>query len=443
MPGADIRRFSTDRRGQAASFISGLVAASFGAFADAILAPTLLLVVFVARLTDSYIVVGLVPATAASLFFLPAFLVSSTLRGRRKLPWLLGASLVRIAAIALLAYVASQADRLSNGQILQSFFICFATYTLASGFATTLATDVAARAVAREYRGRFFSTRNLVTGIVAIVAALLVVAQFGEEGPAYPDNYRALFVAATVALAIAAFFETRLAEPSRLVGRAPVHRGGFPLLASRYRRFLTFRVALSAVAIADPFYIIFALRELGVGLVVVGWYLLAMLVARVVMQPLWVAYTRAHGARNTLQAAALLRLVMPLIALLIPYIGDAEFYQSRVSDTRVLPVAFGAIFVLAGMALAAQAVANWTYLVEIAPAGRRATFTRPTNVVLAAVGLVPVLGGWIVQRYDFNTLFLVTTGIALLTLTLSGALSASVVQPRPIANAWRVRRARG
>lgn len=443
MPGADIRRFSKDRRGQATSFVSGLIAASLGAFADAILAPTLLLVVFVAQLTDSYVVVGLVPAVAASLFFLPAFVVSSNLRGRRKLPWLLGASLVRIASIALLAYIASQAERLTNAQILQSFFICYATYTLASGFATSLASDIAARAVAREYRGRFFASRNLITGVVAIIAAFVVIRQFSDDGWVFPDNYRALFVAATVALAIAAFFETRLAEPSRLVGRPTAHRGGFPLLASRYRRFLIFRVALSAIAIADPFFVIFALRELQVDRVVVGWYLLAMLLARVVTQPLWVAYTRRHGARNTLQAAALLRLLMPLIALLLPYIRDAEFYTDRISDTRVLATTFGAIFILAGTALAAQAVANWTYLVEIAPAGRRATFMRPTNVVLAIVGLMPLAGGWLIERYDFSTLFLVTTGIALLTLTISGAMSESLSQSRPIANAWRVRRARG
>ncbi len=443
MPGADIRRFSQDRRGQAGSFVAGLIAASLGAFADAILAPTLLLIVFVAQLTDSYIVVGLVPATGTALFFLPSLLVSSSLRGRRKLPWLLGASLVRVASIALLAYIASRANRLTNAQILQSFFICYATYTLASGFVTSLATDIAARAVAREHRGRFFAWRNVITGVVALLAAVLVITQLRDSSPGFPDSYHALFVAAAVALAIATFFETRLAEPSRLVGRAALHRSGFPLMASRYRRYLSFRVALSAAAIADPFFIIYALRELGVGLVVVGWYLLAMLATRVVTQPLWVAYTRRHGARNTLQAAALLRLLMPLIALLVPYIRDAEFYHDRVSDTRILASAYGAIFVLAGMTMAAQAVANWTYLVEIAPTGRRAAFTRPTNVVLAIAGLVPLAGGWLLDRYDFDTLFLITTGIALLTLTLSGALSASVVQPRPIANAWRVRRARG
>ena len=443
MPGADIRRFSKDKQGQATSFVSGVIAASLVALADAILAPTLLLVVFVARLTDSYIIVGLIPAIASSLFFLPTFLVGSSLRGRRKLPWLLGASLVRVAAIALLAYIAAEANRLTNNQILQSFFICYATYILATGLAAALSTDIAARAVARDHRGRFFSSRTLVAGLVALLAAFLVVAQFEDEGSAFPEAYRVLFVVAAVALAIAAFFETRLAEPSRLIRRPAAHRGSFPLGASRYRRFLTFRVTLSAVAIADPFYIIFALRELRTELVVVGWYLLAMLLARVVMQPVWVAYTRGHGARNTLQAAALLRLLMPLIALLMPYVRDAGFYQDRVSDPRVLATAYGAIFVLAGTALAAQAVANWTYLVEIAPAGRRATFTRPTNVVLAVVGLMPLAGGWLIERYDFNTLFLVTTGIALLTLTLSGALSESLAQSRPIANAWRLRRARG
>jgi MFS family permease len=441
--GADIRRFSSDQRGQTRSFISGVVSASLAALADALLVPMLLLSVFVAELTDSYILVGLVPAIAVSLYFLPTAIVANSLRGRRKLPWLLGASLVRAAALALLAYIVSQADRLTDRQILQSFFICFATYTLASGFATTLSTDIAARAVARNHRGGFFSQRNLISGAVATIAALVVIGQFSAEGPAFPMNYGVLFITATVALVMGLFFETRLTEPSRPVRRPPLVRTGFPIAAARYRRFLIYRAALSSVAIADPFYIVFALRSLGIEPIAIGWYLLTMLAARVVTQPLWVAYTRTHGARNTLQAAALPRLLMPLIALLMPFLIDTGLYRDRLADTRFLPISYGVIFLLAGVALAAQAVGNWTYLVEIAPSGRRGTYVRPTNVVLAIVGIVPLAGGWLIERYDFEALFIATTGIALVTLTLSGGLSESVGRVRPVANAWRVRRARG
>ncbi len=442
MAGADIRRFSADQGGAMRSFAVGTVAGGMAALANALLAPTLLLAVFVAQLSNSYVLVGMVAAIGAAGFAVGSLIAGWAVRGRRKLPWLIGASLVRVAAIALLAFVVADADQLGDDQILQAFFICYATYVVAAGFGAALATDVAARAVAHGQAGRFFAVRGVVAGIVSLLAARLVWARF-EGGFNFPDNYTALFTVAAVALGITVFFDARLAEPGRLAGARPAGGGGGVGLGDRaFRSFVPFGVLLGAAAVADPFYILYGFRELGLPPVVVGGYLATLLASRLLTRPLWAALARRSGTRVTFQAAALLRIVMPLVALSLPYLTETELWRERATDPRATIWAFGLVFALAGAAGAAQSVASWTFLTAIAPAGRRALFVAPANVILGIVALVPIAGGWAIERWGFEELLLGTATLALAAVVASGALAETAAVGRPMANAWALRRAR-
>ncbi|MEJ7763784.1 MAG: hypothetical protein WKF80_13415 [Thermomicrobiales bacterium] len=439
--GADIRRFSADQGGAVRSFAVGTVAAGLAALANALLAPTLLLAVFVAQLTNSYVLVGVAAAIGAAGFSVGSLVARWAVRGRRKLPWLVGASLVRVAAIALLAFVVADADRLDDDQILQAFFICYTAYVVAAGFGASLATDVATRAVAHGQASRFFMVRGAVAGVVSLIAAWLVWVRF-EGGFNFPDNYVALFTVAAVALGVAVFFEARLAEPRRLAGARPATGGAVGLGDRAFRSFVPFGVLLGAAALADPFYILFGFRELGLPPVVVGGYLATLLVSGLVTRPLWTALTRRSGARGAFQAAALLRIAMPLVALSLPYLTETELWRDRATDPRATTWAFGMVFALAGAAGAAQSVATWTFLTAIAPAGRRALFVAPANVILAIVALAPIAGGWAIERWGFEELLLGTASLALAAVVASGALAETVAAGRPMPTAWALRQAR-
>ena len=439
--GADIRRFSADQGGAVRSFAVGTIAGGLVALANALLAPTLVLAVFIAQLTNSYVLVGVAAAIGAAGFTLGSLVAGRVMRGRRTLPWLLGASLVRVAAIGLLAFVVADVGDLSDDQLLQTFYICYATYVVAAGFSAELATDVGSRAVAHGQAGRFLATRSIVGGLVSLVSAWLVWSRF-EGGFGFPDNYVALFTVAAVALGITVFFEARLAEPGRLA-RPRAARGGTIGLGDRaFRSYVPFGVLLGAAAVADPFYILFGFRELGLPPVVVGGYLATLLLCGLVTRPLWAALARRSGTRGTFQAAALLRIAMPLVALSLPYLTETELWQERVTDPRAPIWAFGVVFALAGAAGAAQSVATWTYLTAIAPAGRRGLFIAPANVILAIVGLAPIAGGWAIERWGFEELLLGTASLALAAVVASGALAEPTAVGRRMPNAWALRRAR-
>jgi MFS family permease len=211
-----------------------------------------------------------------------------------------------------------------------------------------------------------------------------------------------------------------------------------------FRRFLTFRVLLSLSTLLDPFLIIFAATNFGLVTAdiggYVGGYIIAFVLGRLAFTPVWAALARRHGEKSSLQVAALVRLLPPLLALILPYLGATDLYRDRLSDRVSLATLFGIAFVALGAAVAGQGRGNFGYLEEVAPIRLRAAYAGLTNAVLALVAFVPVVGGLILDRSGFDALFLTAALLGLIAVFASGALTDTYVRTHPTAEAWRMRR---
>ncbi|MDQ3694951.1 MAG: MFS transporter [Chloroflexota bacterium] len=450
MVGAEVRRYASDRRGLALNVFLGIGGGFFGSLAETMLLPTLVLAFFVAPLTGSYATVGLVPAIGIGVWLLArlpaAILVNSR---RRKLPWAIGASLIKAAALALLAAVCFRADQTSTEPLLRSFFICYVAYSLASGFGSVPVAAVISKAVPHEARGMFFQQRALWGGLSGLVAGLVVVQLLGPAAPAFPQNFGVLFLAATVTQLAATFFLATIREPLRIAEPqtslpAQALRGTPEALADpNFRRFLLFRLFLSSSAIVDPFLIIFAASALGVPSSAVGWYVIAFVAGRVLSLPFWAALAHRHGERACLQVAALVRLVPPLLALMLPILASSSRLNERIGNAATLQAVFGVAYLALGMSLAGQSRGNYGYLAEAAPDRSRAAYAALTNALLAVVAFTPIAGGMLIERRGYDALLLTATGLGLLAVFASGALTDTHVRTRPTAQAWRLRRGGG
>ncbi|MDQ3467228.1 MAG: MFS transporter, partial [Chloroflexota bacterium] len=210
---------------------------------------------------------------------------------------------------------------------------------------------------------------------------------------------------------------------------------------ANFRRFLSFRVLFAVASLSDPFLVIFAASELALPASYVGAYVMALVGGMLASSPLWLSVERRSGYRGVLQLSALIRLVAPLLALMLPFLAQSDFYQENVTSDTVLPVLFSLAFVAIGVSLGGQSRASTTYLSEIAPGRRRESFGSITNAALAVAAMAPLLGGWIVERRDYPALFIAAILIGLLAVFVSGALTDTHVRTRPTATAWRLRRA--
>ena len=171
-----------------------------------------------------------------------------------------------------------------------------------------------------------------------------------------------------------------------------------------------------------------------------GFYVVAFVLARFGSGFVWGPLAARQGDKALHQAAALIRLLAPLVALLLPYLVETEVYRERVDDPRVAATLFGVVFVAVGAALGAQVRANFDYLGDIAPSAARPAYAAIANAVLALLACAPVAGGYLADRTELSGVFLAAALVGLVAVLASGALTDTHVRTRPTAAAWRLRR---
>ena len=442
MPGAELRGDSSDRRGRALNSILGVASESVNAAVDVLLLPSLILAFFVAELTPSYATIGLVPAIATGFWTLgrlPAYLLAGS--RRRQLPWAFAAALVRVAAIAILAIATSRTDPAALSQsarpLILTFFLCLIALSLAGGFGSLPGAGLLRSSIASESWGAFVRQRAIWSALLCVVGALVAARLLGTNALAFPSNYGRLFLVATVCLIAVAVFTAAMREPWTLPpspSPASVSPRSLrqPLYDSRYRRFLLFRILLSATAAIDPFLFLYAVTRLGAPIAGLGGYVVTAVLGWVVFAPVWFWIERRAGARSVLQGAAVVRLFAPAIALAVPPLAATDLVRQRLPDATFLTTIYGIVFFAIGASLAAQSRANHGYLVASTTRRVLPLYVGMTNAVLAVVAFAPVLGGILIQRFGYEVLFGTAAALGLGAVFAGGWLAdtPSLVQNR-------------
>ena len=429
----------------------GVASESVNAAAEVLLLPSLILAFFVAELTPSYATIGLVPAIATGFWTLgrlPAYLLTAS--RRRQQPWAFAAALVRIAAVAILAVVTSRTDPVSLSQsarpLILTFFLCLIVFSLAGGFGSLPGTALLRSSIAGETWGAFVRQRAVWSAILCILGALVAARVLDTSALAFPGSYGRLFLVATVCLIATAVFTAAMREPwipaPALAAPSLSPRAWrLPLVDSRYRRFLVFRILLSVTAAIDPFLFLYAVTRLGASMTSIGGYVLLGVLGWVLSAPVWFWIERRSGARSVLQSATVVRLIAPAIALAMPPLAATELIRDRLPDATFLATVYGAAFFVIGASLAAQSRANYGYLAALAPRPLLSLYAGMTNTVLAIVAFSPVLGGLIIQRFSYEALFGIAAAIGLAAVFAGGWLADTPSPARERSTAGRDRAA--
>jgi hypothetical protein len=349
--------------------------------------------------------------------------------------------LIRAAAVAILAVVTSRIDPAALSQsarpLILTFFLCLIVFSLAGGFGSLPGATLLRSSIASESWGAFVRQRAIWSALLCIVGALVAARLLGTNALAFPSSYGRLFLVATVCLIAVAVFTAAMREPwtsppSPSVASVSPRALRQPLYDSRYRRFLLFRILLSATAAIDPFLFLYAVTRLGAPIAGLGGYVLAAVLGWVVFAPVWFWIERRSGARSVLQGAAVIRLIAPAIALAVPPLAATELVGQRLPDAAFLTTIYGAVFFAIGASLAAQSRANHDYLTASVNRQVLPLYVGMTNAVLAVVAFAPVLGGILIQRFGYEALFGTAAALGLGAVLAGGWLAdtPSLVQSR-------------
>lgn len=439
MAGADIRRFSIDRHGTSLNAPLAALAAALLAFADALLYPILVLPIVVAQLTGNLTTIGLVSSLAAGLWFIPQIISAGVIQDRRRVkPVLIVGSITRAAAFGLFAYIGFRADDFTHQELLRWLVFTLIIATTASAFSSLPLTIMTARSVSPDQQRRVFGGRTILGGLLAVVAGLIVASVFDIDGPAFPRNFTLLVLTAAGAVASGGFLAGLVREPKRMSNvRIPKLgesiTGAFSSFGDRsFRRFALYRGVVALSAGVEPLLIIYGIQQLGIPLRFVGFYLIALVVGRLLADPVWAALAANAGHRAVLQASTAVRIIAPGVALVLPSIAKSSFWQDHVTDPLVNRALFGLVFLAIGIALSGQIRGSFGYIDEIIPANRRFHCANMLNATLMLLAFAPVAAASIAKNRGIENVIAAGVVLIVLALLLSGTLiNATTTLRRP------------
>ena len=370
------------------------------------------------------VVIGAIPAVMTLGWFMPSlFAAGHTETLERKLPFVVRHTVwerVPFVGLALAAFfLADRAPALTLGVMLLVLLVV----TGVGGVLMPAWMDVIGRVIPTTLRGRFFGFANLAASAGGL-AASVVTASILAAVPA-PSSYGLCFVGTSVCLGLSFVALLMVREPvatssapavplREYLARIPALLGRDPNLAW----YLTARAFGVVGSIGGGFYTVYALRAWDAPAAQAGVFTTLLFVGQMVGNTAlgWLADRRGH--RLVIMLGMVATLIGNLMAIAAPTLE-----------------AFGVVFVLMGIQIAAMNVSNRNVLLEFAPApSEQPTYIGLGTTLVAPIAFgAPLAAGLLADAFGFLAVFAVAAlavGIGLALLIARVRDPRALVSPR-------------
>ncbi|MCC6986838.1 MAG: MFS transporter [Anaerolineales bacterium] len=378
-----------------------------------------ILPLFVASMTDSATLIGLVPAIHSAGWLLPQlFTASHVSRLRRYLRTVLMTTVheripfLGFAIVALLLPVIGV-----NAGLLLTFLLLI-WQGLGGGFTANAWTSMISKIIPPDSRGTFFGMQaglaNLFISGSAIAAGYLLNAL------ASPWDFAVCFFLASIFFALSWFALAATREPEDNEKIIPKEKTHFwddaKKVLSRdknFNWFLSARILSQFATMGFSFYIIYALREFNMTEVVAGYLTATLTISQTIANigMGWLGDRVGHRA------------------MLI--IGAVSAFLSALLAWNAASLAwFYPIFILTGLANVSMWTISMTMTVDFGSEADRPIYIGLSQTLTAPATIIaPILGGWIVDSAGFAPTFVIST---ILSLAMAGILIFLVKDPRKV-----------
>jgi len=359
---------------------------------------TAIIPLFVHHLTDSALLIGLVPAIHNMGWQLPQLLTAGWISGvRRYKPLTLAMTVHERLPFLGLALLALLMPGSSKPVILTLSFLMLVWQGFGAGLAANPWTNLVSKVIPQEMHGTFFGTQsaafNGLAGVSALAAGLIL---------SRVDSPRSFSVCFALTFAFMALSFIFLALTRETDSPRAEHGRSAPLLGramdvlradANFRAFLAVRVLSQFAGMGFAFYVIYAVRRFGVSDAAAASLVAFLLIGQVVLSPAMGRLGDRWSHKGVMSVGALGASLSAVLA------WQAES-----------PAWFYAIFLLEAVAI----VAIWTIPLALSVGFAKHESERPLYVGLAntlpapAAILAPAIGGWIVDAAGFSTMFILS-----------------------------------
>jgi len=378
-----------------------------------------ILPLFVASMTDSATLIGLVPAIhSAGWLFPQLFTASHVSRLRSYKPTVLMMTIHERVPFLGFAIVALLLPFIGISAGLTLTFLLLIWQGLGGGFTANAWVSMISKIIPPSSRGTFFGMQaglaNLFISGSAIGAGYLL------DALASPWNFAVCFFIASIFFAVSWFALAATREPEDTDKIIPEEKTHFwdsaKEVLSRdpnFNWFLSARVLSQFATMGFSFYIIYALRDFGMTPVVAGFLIATLTISQTIANigMGWIGDRIGHRAMLILGAsAAFLSAVLAWNAATL-----AWFYP---------------IFILTGMANVSIWTIGMTMTVDFGSEAERPIYIGLSQTLTAPATIIaPILGGWIADSAGFVPTFIISTA---LSVVMIGILVFLVKDPRKV-----------
>lgn len=352
----------------------------FVSLGDAFFNGSIVLASFAAKLGAPNWMIGLLPALLNAGSMVPQVFVANYVAHLPvKVALYRRVATLRVASLAFVALAGFLLGQ-RHDLLLPLALIGFGLNGLFTGLSSLPFWETLAKTIPMERRAGLFSARNLVGGSMAFLAGFAVRYILSWPIP-FPYPYAILFTFGTLFFGLGWYFYGKTDEPPD-EGSAEAISLTLPFKNFDFRRFLRVRVLLAVGSMVEPFYAVYAVRQLKQNSEI-GLYLTTYAASSVLSNLLWAQVARYFGSRSLILIGAALGTLAPILALTLPANG------------------YWLVFMLQGAYLSAIGVGTSTYLVNLAPADNRSSYIGLLNTIVGLLAFSPVLGGFLADKVGY------------------------------------------
>ncbi|MEN8239968.1 MAG: MFS transporter [Actinomycetota bacterium] len=401
------------------NFAGGLIHGVFFQLSEAFSNINTVLPSFIATLTGSTVAIGVMVVAQRLGEVVPQLFTAHFVEARPyEKPILMWIITMRWVSWALLSVVTALLA-LDRPEIVLILLVgLFASFSMAGGVGAVVYADVFAKAIPTERRGRFIGWKQLIGYTLAIGAGWAVAWILSDpERIPYPLNYAIIFGLAAGFLLVAFGGIALVKEPPSTHERQVASFGDTVRRAihltrvnTNFRWLITARGLTSILVMSAPFFVVFALNDIGVSQAAVGLYLAAQMTGAALSNLLWGYLGDKYGNRTVIVGTAMTGLGAALAALTALSLGPLPLYLT---------------FFLVGTTMSGVRLGYSNIILEMSPDYLRATCVALLGTLLAPLALVPLVIGIAVTWVPVSFVLVVDA------VAMTGAVVAALVVRDP------------
>ncbi|MCD6424026.1 MAG: MFS transporter [Anaerolineales bacterium] len=389
------------------NFFANLMDACFWFFGDSFAAAYTILPVFISTLTDSPILIGLIPALDGAGWFLPQLFMARTLEGRsRRMPLVRIFGLFDRIPFLFLAAGTFFIPQLDKRIALILILVIYAVKTFSSGLVALPWQELIATVIPVSHRGRYWGYSLILGKLMglggAAISGILLVSIV------YPYNYATMFLIGFFAVSISYSFLIRNIEPEIPRQNPPEYINLLTRIKGVFevdKNFLIYLINRSFIFLASmslAFITVYGIRKFDLPIAQSATFTAIMLISEIIGYGIWGTLGDRKGYKKVIETSNFI-LIIGISGLL------------WVNTLWALYLVFGLI----SFANSGEMISDQNFAMEFGSEEDRPTYIGMSKTLTGPFFLLaPLIGGSIVQFWGFKSMFLTAMILSIISFSI-------------------------